>query len=254
MAKNKEKQSLIDVSNTSDAKPIVVWLFGKGGVGKTMTAQVVRIALQRLGHQVVALDADASNSSFKRQVPEALLLNGADAAEIVESIESELVQQTLKLGSSMVIDTGNGTDALSREWFESEKMDTILLEHGVKVFAVTVVDSSLDSASHLLETVDSLSSANHIVVKNLGHTPGAVGAKAFIPLFQNEEFHRYAMSSHIIEMPRLVDAVALDVIGARLHDVANNTTTVELNPFVAARTKSWLTNVLTEFEAAFKPS
>lgn len=251
MAKNKEKQPQFDAQNELEVKPVVVWLFGKGGVGKTMTAQVVRIALQQLGHKVEALDADASNSSFKRQVPDAVLLGGADASEIVESIEHELVERTLKVGFSMVIDTGNGTDSLSRNWFASEGMDKILLEHGVKVFAVTVVDSSLDSASHLLETVDSLSHAKHIVVKNLGHTPGAIGEKAFIPLFENEEFKRYAMSTQIIEMPRLVDAVSLDAIGARLHNIADDDLSVELNPFVTARTKSWLINVVGQFHTAF---
>jgi hypothetical protein len=250
MTQSKDKQLHSKEITTDPAKPIVVWLFGKGGVGKTMTAQVVRIALQRLGHQVVALDADASNSSFKRQVQEAILLSGADAAEIVESIENELVERTLKHRCSLVIDTGSGTDSVSRDWFASEAMDKILFEQGVNVFAVTVVDSSLDSASHLLETMDSLSHAKHIVVKNLGHTPGAIGSKAFIPLFQNEEVNRYAMSSQIIEMPRLVDAVALDAIGVRLHDIASNTSTVALNPFVAARTQSWLTSMVTLFQAA----
>ncbi len=251
MAKNKAKQIHSDVANVIAEAPVVVWVFGKGGVGKTMTAQVLRIALQQSGHHVVALDADASNSSFKRQVPDAVLLAGSDATEIVESIEQALVEHTLEQGFSMVIDTGNGTDSLSRDWFESEKMDKILLEQGVKVYAVTVVDSSLDSASHLLETVDSLSFAKHIVVKNLGHTPGAIGAKAFLPLFQNEEFSRYATATQIIEMPRLIDAVALDAIGARLHDIAQNKSSVELNPFVAVRTKSWLANVVSQFQAAF---
>jgi hypothetical protein len=216
-----------------------------------MVAQVVRIALLKLNRSVIALDADASNSSFKRQVEEAQLISGANAAEIVENLERELVTKTLGNGHDLVIDTGNGTDSLSRDWFASERMDKILSEHGVNVFAVTVVDSSLDSASHLLETVDSLQTANHIVVKNLGHTPGAVGAKAFIPLFENKEFSRYAAASKIIEMPRLVDAISLDAAGARLHDIANGCSSVALNPFEQARTQSWLTNVVGQFQKAF---
>lgn len=250
MATKKQALQQMDEAVSTRTKPIVVWLFGKGGVGKTMVAQVVRIALLQLNRHVIALDADASNSSFKRQVADAYLLGGSDAPEIVENIERELVTQVLGNGHDMVIDTGNGTDSLSRSWFASEKMDKILLEHGVEVFAVTVVDSSLDSASHLLETVDSLESAKHIVVKNFGHTPGAVGAKAFIPLFENKEFSRYAAASKIIEMPRLADAVSLDAVGARLHDIALNSSSVELNPFEEARTKSWLTNVVGQFHNA----
>jgi hypothetical protein len=36
----------------------------------------------------------------------------------------------------------------------------------------------------------------------------------------------------------------------RLHDIASNTSTVALNPFVAARTQSWLTSMVTLFQAA----
>ena len=248
--KKQTQQQIVDLNSTPNT-PLVVWLFGKGGVGKTLVAQVVRIALLQLNRSVIALDADASNSSFKRQVEEAHLIGGANAAEIVEHIERELVTKTLGEGNDLVIDTGNGTDSLSRDWFASEQMDKILLEHGVKVFAVTVVDSSLDSASHLLETVDCLQTANHIVVKNLGHTPGAIGAKAFIPLFENKEFSRYASASKIIEIPRLADAISLDAVGARLHDIAVGSSPVELNPFEEARTKSWLTNVVGQFQKAF---
>ena len=215
--------------------PLLVWIFGKGGVGKTMTAQIALIAIQGLDRNVLAIDADASNSSLKRQVSDALLVAGGNAAEMIENIELEIVEQALAQRRSIVIDTGNGTDRLSREWFSSEGMDKLLLERGVKVIAITVVDSSLDSASHAMETVDALPAAQHILVKNLGHTPGGVGEKAFGPLFENEEFRRYANEVQVIEMPRLADAVTLDGLGARLHDIANNTCSVQLNPFVEAR-------------------
>lgn len=229
-------------------RPLLVWIFGKGGVGKTMTAQIARIAIQGLKRNVLAIDADASNSSFKRQVSDALLIEGGDSSEMIENIEHQIVNQTLAQGRSMVIDTGNGTDRLSREWFSSEQMDKLLLERGVTVVAITVVDSSLDSASHAMETIDALPSAQHILVKNLGHTPGGVGEKAFGPLFENEEFRRYANDVQVIEMPRLADAVSLDGLGARLHDIANNTCGVQLNPFVEARTRSWLSLVIAQFQ------
>jgi CobQ/CobB/MinD/ParA nucleotide binding domain len=236
--------------NKAEYQPILVWLFGKGGVGKTITAQVVRIAIQDLNRQVVAIDADAANSSFKRQVPEAMLIDGTDAAEMIGNVEEEIVQQALTGGHSMVIDTGNGTDRLSRQWFRSEEMDRLLFERGVQVVAITVLDSSLDSASHAMETIDALKHAKHILVKNLGHTPSAVGGKAFEPLFGNDEFKRYLETVQVIEMPRLADAVALDGLQARLHDIHNNTCPAELNPFVEARTKSWLSQVITKFQEA----
>lgn len=236
--------------NKAENQPILVWLFGKGGVGKTITAQVVRIAIQGINRQVVAIDADAANSSFKRQVSDAMLINGADAAEMIGNVEEEIVKQALTKGNSMVIDTGNGTDRLSRQWFRSEEMDKLLLERGVQVVAITVIDSSLDSASHAMETIDALKHAQHILVKNLGHTPGAAGEKAFEPLFGNEEFKRYLETVQLIEMPRLADAVVLDGLEARLHEIDNNTCHVQLNPFVEARTRSWLSHVIAEFQEA----
>lgn len=230
--------------------PLIVWVFGKGGVGKTMTAQITRLALKKLGKDVVALDADASNSSLKRQFSDALLVEGNDAAEMVENIEHEIVEQALAQGRSIVIDTGNGTDRLSREWFLSEGMDKLLFEQGMEVVAITVIDSSLDSASHAMETIDALPAARHILVKNLGHTPGSIGEKAFGPLFENEEFKRYTELVQIVELPRLADSVALDGLSARLHEIENNSCRVQLNPFVQARTKSWLSHVITKFAEA----
>lgn len=239
--------SQLDIPNDA---PLLVWIFGKGGVGKTMTAQIARIAIQGLDRNVLAIDADASNSSFKRQVSDALLVAGVNAAEMIENIELEIVEQALAKRRSIVIDTGNGTDRLSREWFSSEGMDKLLLERGVKVVAITVVDSSLDSASHAMETIDALPAAHHILVKNHGHTPGGVGEKAFGPLFENAEFTQYAGQVEVIELPRLSDAVALDGLGARLHEIANNSCHVQLNPFVEARTRSWLSLVIAQFQKA----
>jgi hypothetical protein len=88
------------------------------------------------------------------------------------------------------------------------------------------------------------------LVKNHGHTPGGVGEKAFGPLFENEEFRRYANEVQVIEMPRLADAVTLDGLGARLHDIANKTCSVQLNPFVETRTRSWLSLVIAQFQEA----
>lgn len=231
-------------------RPVIAWVFGKGGVGKTITAQITRLALQRLSKDVVALDADASNSSLKRQFSQAVLVEGNDAAEMVENIEHEIVELALAQGRSIVIDTGNGTDRLSREWFLSEGMDKLLFEQGMEVVAITVVDSSLDSASHAMETIDALPAARHILVKNLGHTPGSIGEKAFGPLFGNEEFKRYTELVQIVELPRLADAVTLDGLGARLHEIDNSTCHVQLNPFVEARTRSWLSHVIAEFQEA----
>ena len=241
--------SQLDIPNDA---PLLVWIFGKGGVGKTMTAQIARIAIQGLDRNVLAIDADASNSSFKRQVSDALLVAGVNAAEMIENIELEIVEQALTKGHSMVIDTGNGTDRLSREWFSSEGMDKLLLERGMKVVAITVVDSSLDSASHAMETIDALPAAQHILVKNHGHTPGGVGEKAFGPLFENAEFKQYAEQVEIIELPRLSDAVALDGLGARLHEIANDSCHVQLNPFIEARTRSWLSLVIPQFQDALR--
>ena len=227
--------------------PTIVWIFGKGGVGKSQVAEVAYIALQTLGHEVCALDADVSNSSLARKVSQATLVNGGNADEIVDNIEQAIVREVLGNHKSMIVDTGNGSDKSSRRWFASQNMATILSEHGVNVLAVTVVDSSLDSASHVLETMDALAGASHVVVMNLGHVPGDIGEKAFSALLADDEFKKYLQSAHVITLPRLPDVVTLEAAGAHLNQIADETNEVPLSPFVMARTQSWLVNVVNQF-------
>lgn len=235
---------------SSETQPTIVWVFGKGGVGKSQVAEAAFITLQSLGHEVRALDADVSNSSLTRKVSDAVLVEGGNAAEIVENIEQEIVREVLGNNKSMVVDTGNGSDNSSRRWFESQHMAKILAANGVKVIAVTVVDSSPDSASHVLETMDALVGANHIVVMNLGHVPGDMGEKAFSPLLSDDEFSEYLQKATVITLPRLIDVVALDASGARLHLIKDGSNTIQLSPFVQARTQSWLTEVVSKFTQA----
>ncbi len=239
-----------DSSHSSEPQPTIVWVFGKGGVGKSQVAEAAFITLQSLGHEVRALDADVSNSSLTRKVSGAVLVEGGNAAEIVENIEQEIVREVLGNNKSMVVDTGNGSDNSSRRWFESQHMAKILAANGVKVIAVTVVDSSPDSASHVLETMDALVGANHIVVMNLGHVPGDMGEKAFGPLLSDDEFSEYLQKATVITLPRLIDVVALDASGARLHLIKDGSNTIQLSPFVQARTQSWLTEVVSKFTQA----
>lgn len=237
-------------SHSSEPQPTIVWVFGKGGVGKSQVAEAAFITLQSLGHEVRALDADVSNSSLTRKVSDAVLVEGGNAAEIVENIEQEIVREVLGNNKSMVVDTGNGSDNSSRRWFESQHMAKILAANGVKVIAVTVIDSSPDSASHVLETMDALVGANHIVVMNLGHVPGDMGEKAFGPLLSDDEFSEYLQKATVITLPRLIDVVALDASGARLHLIKDGSNTIQLSPFVQARTQSWLTEVVSKFTQA----
>jgi len=240
-----------DSPTLSEPQPTIVWVFGKGGVAKSQVAEAAFITLKSLGHEVRALDADVSNSSLTRKLSDAVLVEGGNAAEIVENIEQEIVQEVLGNHKSMVVDTGNGSDNSSRRWFESQHMAKILAANGVKVIAVTVVDSSPDSASHVLETMDALVGANHMVVMNLGHVPGDIGEKAFSPLLADNEFNEYLQKATVITLPRLTDVVALDVAGARLHQIMDGTNNIQLSPFVQARTHSWLTEVISKFTQAF---
>ena len=58
MAKNKEKQPQFDAQNELEVKPVVVWLFGKGGVGKTTSTINLGAALTELGRKVLLVDFD----------------------------------------------------------------------------------------------------------------------------------------------------------------------------------------------------
>jgi len=224
-------------------RPIVVFTFGKGGVGKTQTAQAALIALREAGHEALGIDADASNSSLKRQVPEALLLDMNDATEVVTNLERGVIEHAFQNGKSIVVDTGGGSDKAIRQWFSSEEVQSICEAHGVRVVVLTVVDSSMDAAAHVMEAVDSMPASEHVLVMNLGHTPGSVGERAFEPLLSDPEFRSYIDSMTRVVMPRLSDAIELDALGARLHSIEDKSSPAAGNPFLVGRTKTWLKGV-----------
>ena len=232
-------------------RPVIVICSGKGGVGKTLNSQAARIALLDAGHQVLCVDADGSNSSLKRQVADAHLLDGSDGAELLASLERVFIEQCLGAGKSLVVDTGGGFDKVMRNWFASEEVTKILSAHSIKVISLTVIDSSLDSAGHVMENMDAMRGAHHVVVMNLGHVPGSVGERAFKPLFDNAEFKSYAVKSTLIVMPRLQDAIEIDALGARLHSISEPTSPAAGNPFLVARTKTWLASITSSLQAAF---
>lgn len=231
--------------------PIIVITSGKGGVGKTLESQVIQITLQGLGHDVLCVDADGSNSSLARQLPDAHLLEGKDGSELLCSLEKVLLEQCLGAGKSLVVDTGGGFDRTIRAWFASEDVTSILNERGIQVVSVTVIDSSLDSAGHVMENIDSMRGAHHVLVMNLGHVPGSLGERAFKPLFDNDEFAAYAKQASLVVMPRLQDAIEIDAIGARLHSITQSDSPAASNPFLVSRTRTWLDTVTTDLSAAF---
>ena len=224
-------------------RPVIVFTFGKGGVGKTATAQAALIALREAGHQVVGIDADGSNSSLKRQVADAVLLDVNDPTEVITNLERSLIELAFQQGHSVVVDTGGGIDKAIRQWFSTEDVMSICQAHNIDVIALSVIDSSMDSAAHVMETVDAMPAAHHALVMNLGHTPGSIGEKAFQPLFSDPEFSSYAARLPHIVMPRLADAVELDALGARLHTIGDRNSPAAANPFLVSRTKSWLSTV-----------
>jgi len=233
------------------ASPLIVVTSGKGGVGKTLESQVAQITLQGLGHEVLCVDADGSNSSLARQLPEAHLLEGTNGPELLASLEKLLLEQCLAAGKSLVVDTGGGFDRTIRSWFASEDVTNILNARGIQVVSVTVIDSSLDSAGHVMENIDSMRGAHHVIVMNLGHVPGSLGERAFKPLFDNEEFAAYVKQAQLVVMPRLQDAIEIDAIGARLHSITKAESPAATNPFLVSRTKTWLEAVTSDLSKAF---
>ena len=259
MSLQKTKSSSAPVATREEPKtsnpqpapnPVIVITSGKGGVGKTLESQVVQITLQELGHSVVCVDADGSNSSLARQLPEAQLLEGSNGAELLTSLEKVLLDECLSGGKSLVVDTGGGFDRTVRAWFASEDVTNILHDHGVQVVSVTVIDCSLDSAGHVMENIDAMQGAKHVIVMNLGHVPGSMGERAFKPLFENAEFAGYVKQASLVVMPRLQDAIEIDAIGARLHSITSPDSPAASNPVMVPRTKTWLNAVTQELGAA----
>ena len=113
----------------AQVRPVIVFTFGKGGVGKTATAQAALIALREAGHQVVGIDADGSNSSLKRQVADAVLLDVNDPTEVITNLERSLIELAFQQGHSVVVDTGGGIDKAIRQWFSTEDVMSICQAH-----------------------------------------------------------------------------------------------------------------------------
>lgn len=130
------------------------------------------------------------------------------------------------------------------------RVTNILHDHGVQVVSVTVIDCSLDSAGHVMENIDAMQGAKHVIVMNLGHVPGSMGERAFKPLFENAEFAGYVKQASLVVMPRLQDAIEIDAIGARLHSITSPDSPAASNPFMVSRTKTWLKAVTQELGAA----
>ena len=224
-------------------EPIVVLVFGKGGVGKTLVAQVALIALQESDREAIGIDADASNSSLKRQLSSAIMLDMSDSSSVVSNLELLMIEHVFQNRRSVVIDTGGGSDKAIRQWLSIAKVQDIFSRQGVGIVALTVIDSSLDAASHVMETADTLQGLPHVLVMNLGHTPGTMGERAFQPLMSDHEFRTYVKAMPKIVMPRLPDAVELDGWGARLHTINHPTSPANHNPFVVDRTETWIKEV-----------
>lgn len=243
-----------ELDSTAPTKPIIVFVFGKGGVGKTQTAQAALIAMREAGHEVIGIDADASNSSLKRQVPQSILLDMGDPSAVIHNLELLIIEHVFQNCRSLVIDTGGGSDKAIRQWFAAPTVQNVYADEGVQIVALTVIDSSLDAASHVMETVDSMPGTKHALVMNLGHTPGTIGERAFQPLMNDPEFRAYVHRMPKIVMPRLPDAVELDTWGARLHTINDKTSPAKHNPFVVGRTKNWLSDMSTALSQIFENS
>lgn len=235
----------------AELHPLIVITSGKGGVGKTISAQAAMLTLAAHGHNVVGIDADASNASLKRQVPSSLLLGGSTGVEMKSNLELLFISQCVNERKSLVVDTGGGFEQPIRDWFASEDVVNILKRDGVRVINLVVIDSSLDSATHVLESVDSMTGTTTVIVKNLGHVPGEIGDRAFQKLFANEEFESYANLATVVTMPRLQDEGEINAMGARLHSISDEDSPARVNPFLVSRTETWISKVTSKMAEAF---
>ncbi len=245
-----KNSDLITNNGGHQADPLVIFTIGKGGVGKTVAAQAAVLALSS-DHEFVAVDADPSNASLKRLYPAAVLLGGNTNDELLRNLERLIEIDVFQNRKSLVIDTGGGFEREIRSWFQAQHIAEIMEMHSVRVIAINIIDSSPDSASHVLETMDCLKNTHHVILKNLGHISNDIGERSFDELFNDPEFSSYADRASVVTLKRIPDAIEISASGETLHTIASGTTKRNLSPFVISRAKTWIAESSVTLQHAF---
>lgn len=219
----------------------LVLVSGKGGVGKSFLSIGIDSYLRRKGVPFAAVDADLSNCTFSRRSDKALQLDAYDAADVASRLQEVIERVLIKEGTPyLVVDTGAGSERPIRQWLHNERVINLLEGVGVSTYVITVVSTALDCVTPLIENVQLLPDARHIVAMNFG------GLKRdpkdeFRPLETLTEFQDAAKGLPRIVIPKLDDNHKIDELDLALHEVGK--WRKEIGFFLSHRAAAWMSNM-----------
>lgn len=187
---------------------------GKGGVGKSMFCRALAWCWGSIHGEFVAFDADASNATLARFLPNTTVVD-VDGDGRIGAWFERVVMPPLIAGDTrrVLLDLGSGAERLFRGWASSNEAPALLREMGVEITVWHLLDPSLDSISPLLDTVSALPDVEHAIVLNLGlakgiHTYDPMGA--FAAIQAEPEFQEVTRGRPVLKMAPLLEAGRID--------------------------------------------
>lgn len=221
-------------------KPMVIINPSKGGVGKTQALTGAAACLGRMGINYKALDMDLSNCAFHR-LAGAELCKARTISEIPLAAEELLVQEMFnKKIDVLLLDTGDGSGKELLAWMKKDDVVNLLDQHGIETVVLHVMDSSLFCITNLIEVIETLPLARHVIVLNFGMAKTSDPEKEFRRITEHAEFLEFAGKRPVIVMPLLEDAPELEAVGIRLCDVSTSNHPIVANPILRNRVEKWL--------------
>lgn len=219
----------------------LVLVSGKGGVGKSFLSIGIDSYLRRKGVSFAAVDGDLSNCTFSRRSDKALQLGAYDAADVAPRVQAIIEKSLLEEGMPyLLIDTGAGSERPIREWMHRERVIGLLEMVGIKTVIFTVMNGALDCVTPLMENIQSLPGAKHVIAYNYGGVKGNP-QRAFDALEALPEFQKAAAGVERIFIPNLAENQRIDQLDLALHEVGK--WKKEVGFFLSHRAGAWMSDM-----------
>lgn len=227
----------------------LVLVSGKGGVGKSFLSIGIDSYLRRRGVPFAAVDADLSNCTFSRRSDRAIPLSAYDATEVAPRLQAIIEQEMMNEGVPfLVVDTGAGSERPIRDWMHREKAIGLLEMVGITTIVFTVINGALDCVTPLMENVQMLPGAKHVVAFNYGGTKGDP-RRAFDALENLPEFQQASNGLERIYISQLADNQKIDQLDLALHEVGK--WKKEVGFFLSHRANSWVSDLERQLGGVF---
>lgn len=187
---------------------------GKGGVGKSMFCRSLAWCWGSINGSFVAFDADGSNATLARFLPNTTVVDVDGDGRISAWFERVVMPPLIASETRRVLlDLGSGAERLFRGWAHTNDAPALLREVGVEITVWHLLDPSLDSISPLLDTVSALPDVEHAIVLNLGLAKGIhtyEPAAAFDAIRAEPEYLAVTEGRPVLKMPPLLEAARID--------------------------------------------